>query len=91
MWRELVSFFPEATPFKVESAECLECLGEVHSGKRAEAAVKRERQQEIALPVLRTLYSRKNGVSFLYAMRLFSTGQPRRRTVRREEYSMPQS
>lgn len=63
MWRELVLFFPSAVPFRAESSECLECLGESASGKRAEEAVKREREQEIALPVLKALFGRKNGVS----------------------------
>lgn len=62
VWRELVIFFPAAAPFRAESSECLECSGDCANERKAEQAVKREREQEIALPVLRALYGRKAGV-----------------------------
>lgn len=64
VWRELVAFFPAAVAFRAEeSSECMACRGETADERRAEEAVKREREQEIALPVLRALYGRKTGVS----------------------------
>lgn len=63
VWRELTAFFPGAVPFRVESPECLECRGESANERKAEEAVRREREQEIALPVLKALYGRKTGVS----------------------------
>eukprot|EP00903_Cladosiphon_okamuranus_P012135 g11384.t1 len=62
VWRELTAFFPGALPFRVESPECLECRGESANERKAEEAVRREREQEIALPVLKALYARKTGV-----------------------------
>lgn len=62
VWRELTSFFPKAIAFKADMSECLECQGEASDEQRARAAVKRAREQEIALPVLRALYNRKSGV-----------------------------
>ena len=63
VWRELTAFFPAAVPFRVDSPECLECRGESANERRAEEAVRRQREQEIALPVLKALYGRKSGVS----------------------------
>ncbi len=64
VWRELVAFFPAAVAFRAEeSSECMACRGEDADERRAKEAVKREREQEIALPVLRALYGRKTGVS----------------------------
>lgn len=62
VWRELTAFFPAAVPFRVESPECLECRGESANERKAEEAVRRKREQEIALPVLKALYGRKTGV-----------------------------
>lgn len=62
VWRELISFFPKAIAFKADVSECLECQGQASDEQRARAAVKRTREQEIALPVLRALYNRKSGV-----------------------------
>eukprot|EP00752_Nemacystus_decipiens_P008123 g7263.t1 len=62
VWRELTAFFPAAVPFRVESPECLECRGESANERKAEEAVRREREQEIALPALKALYGRKTGV-----------------------------
>ncbi|CAB1101293.1 unnamed protein product [Ectocarpus sp. CCAP 1310/34] len=62
VWRELVLFFPAAVPFRAESVECLECRGLCANERKAEEAVKSQREQEIALPVLRALYGRKTGV-----------------------------
>lgn len=63
VWRELVSFFPSAVPFRVGSTECLQCLGESTSSYKKEQEVKRQREHEIAPPVLKALFGRKNGVS----------------------------
>lgn len=63
VWRELTAFFPGAVPFRVESPECLKCRGESANERRAEEAVRREREQEIALPALKALHGRKTGVS----------------------------
>lgn len=63
VWKELKAFFPPAKAFRVETPECLQCLGESVSERAAEEAVKRNREQEISLPVLKALYSRKIGVS----------------------------
>lgn len=57
-----MAFFPAAEPFRADRAECLECLGECASERKAEEAVKRNREQEISLPVLKALYTRKTGV-----------------------------
>ncbi|CAM9238920.1 unnamed protein product [Pylaiella littoralis] len=62
VWRELVAFFPGAVPFRAESSECLECREEGANERKAEEAVRREREQEIVLPVLKALYGRKTGV-----------------------------
>lgn len=63
VWRELSAFFPRAEAFRADgSSECPECLGDSVSLVKAEEAVKRARQQEIALPLLKALYSRKTGV-----------------------------
>lgn len=62
VWRELTAFFPAAVPFRVESPECIECRGECANERKAEEAVRRKREQEIALPVLKALYGRKTGV-----------------------------
>lgn len=76
VWKELVAFFPAAKAFRVESPECLQCLGESASERAAEEAVKKEREQEIALPVLKALYSRKTGVSgFFLRGKGLSTGR----------------
>lgn len=64
-WRELVAFFPCAMPFRAESSECLECLGDTVNERRAEEAVKKERGQEIAVPALKALFARKTGVRYL--------------------------
>lgn len=63
VWRELVSFFPSAVPFRAGSAECLQCQGESTNSYKKEQEVKRQREHEIALPALKALYGRKNGVS----------------------------
>lgn len=62
VWRELVTFFPAAVSFRADSPECLECHGESANERQAEDAVKKRREEEIALPVLKALYSRKTGV-----------------------------
>ncbi|CAN0400053.1 unnamed protein product, partial [Hapterophycus canaliculatus] len=62
VWRELVAFFPAAVPFRADSHECLECRGESANERKVEEAVKKRREEEIALPVLKALYSRKTGV-----------------------------
>ncbi|CAM9752612.1 unnamed protein product [Sphacelaria rigidula] len=62
VWRELVSFFPSAVPFRAGSAECLQCQGESTNSYKKEQEVKRQREHEIALPALKALYGRKNGV-----------------------------
>lgn len=69
MWRELVTFFPAAVPFRAESSECLECRGESANERKAEEAVKKRREEEIALPVLKALYSRKTGVRRAFRFR----------------------
>lgn len=60
-----MAFFPAAVPFRADSSECLECLGECANERKAEEAVKREREQEIAVPALKALYGRKTGVRFV--------------------------
>lgn len=63
VWRELAAFFPRAEAFRADySSECPDCLGDTVSERKAMEAVKRERQQEIALPILKALYARKTGV-----------------------------